>query len=154
MDGPVFHRYEIFDLPLALDDQPQRHRLDASRREPAAHLFPQDRTDAVANQPVQDTARLLGIHQITINRARVCKRFLDGRLGDLMEDHAPGALGVDLRRLEQMPRDGFALTVGVGGQIDFLCLLGQLLDLLDHFLLLVGHAVLGCEVILHIHRQL
>ena len=52
------------DLALALDDQPQRDRLHASRGKPAPHLVPQQRRDLVAHQPVQHAPRLLRIHQV------------------------------------------------------------------------------------------
>ena len=80
--------------------------------------------------------------------------FGDGRLGDLVEDHPLGALGLDLGRFHQVPGNGLAFAVGVGRQVDLGGVLRQLLELLDHRPLLIGHAVLGREIVLHIHREL
>ena len=44
--------------------------------------------------------------------------ILDGTLGDLVEGDAANAVVGKVERLLQMPGDGFAFTVRVGGQID------------------------------------
>ena len=65
----------------------QRHSLDAACREPAADFVPQQRGDLVTDQPVEDPARLLGVHERHIHLARTLKRPLYGRGGNFVEGH-------------------------------------------------------------------
>ena len=62
---------ERSDLALALDDQPQRHRLHAAADRRPLHPLPQQRADLVAHQPVEDAPRLLGIDQAHVDVAAV-----------------------------------------------------------------------------------
>ena len=55
---------------------------------------------------------------------------------------------------QQVPGDGLALAVGVGRQVDFARVRGRGLQVLDHVLLVVGHAVLGRKVVLDVDREL
>ena len=71
-----------------------------------------------------------------------------------MEDHALGQVRVDLGGFHQMPGNCFAFAVRVGGQVDLGVFLRQFLEFLDNRLLLVRHAILRREIILHIHRKL
>ena len=57
--GEVGDRDEALALGLALDDDPQRDRLDAPGREPAPDLVPEQLRDLVADQAVDDAAGLL-----------------------------------------------------------------------------------------------
>ena len=121
-DRPVLLGHERADLALAVADEPQRHGLHAPGREPAAHLVPQERADLVAHEPVEDAARLLGVDLLRVDLARVLEGLLDGAFGDLVEDHAAhlllglGRLAGEL--LGEVPADGLALAVRVGGQED------------------------------------
>jgi len=81
--------------------------------------------------------------------------LLDRPLGDLVEDHPPHLLarpGAQL--LGQMPADGFALAVGVGGEVDRTRVAGGQLQLLHDLLPGRQHLVLGLEALLHVHAQL
>src|SRR5208337_4732402 len=49
-DRPVFARDELFDLELAVADDPERDRLDAPGRARAGQLSPQDRREREADQ--------------------------------------------------------------------------------------------------------
>jgi hypothetical protein len=66
------------------------------------------------------------------------------------ESHPPSDLGVDLGGLHQMPGDGLAFTIRVGREVDLLRPMCQPLELLHDLFLLVRHAVLGLEVVVHI----
>ena len=154
MDGPILDRHERFDLTFSLDDQPERHRLNASRRQASAHLLPEDRADAVADQTIEHASRLLGVHQIHVDVARMRERFFDGGFGDLVKDDALRARRFDLCRLEQMPRNRFAFAVGIGCEINLFGFLRQLLEFFDDFFFLVRHAILRREAVVHIHRKL
>ena len=85
----------------------------------------------ITHQPVEHTARLLRVHQVLVDVARVLERFLHSALGDLVKCHPANALGFVAiflllflllgsvaEFLGQVPRDGFAFTVGVRRQID------------------------------------
>ena len=49
VDRPVFCLFERADLPLALDDEPQRHGLDAPGGKAAPHLVPKQGRDLVSH---------------------------------------------------------------------------------------------------------
>src|SRR3972149_2446449 len=63
-DGPVFACDEFFDLLLALDDEPQRRTLYTPGRQPAAHLFPQQRREVETHEVIERAPRLLGVDEI------------------------------------------------------------------------------------------
>ena len=74
VDAPVLDRREASDLALALDDQAERDRLDAAGRQAGLDPPPQQRGDLVADEPVEDPARLLGVEQLQVDLARVLRR--------------------------------------------------------------------------------
>src|SRR6184192_985330 len=124
LESPVLLRLERLDLALAVDDEPECDRLDATRGEAVADLLPKERRHRVADQPVDDPARLLSIHEVLIDLPRMLERFLDGGRGDLVEGD-PAQLGLwDLDDVGQVPGDGLALAVEVSGQPDMVRGLG------------------------------
>src|SRR5690606_40702584 len=99
----------------ALDDLADRHRLDAAGGEAEGDLLPEEGREPVADEPVEDAARLLRPHQAVVEGPGVLERALDGVAGDLVEDQAlVGNLG--LEQLQQVPTDRLALAVLVGGE--------------------------------------
>ena len=115
---PILFGDEVLDLPFALDDQAQGHRLHPARREPAAHLPPEQRTQVVPDQPVENAPRLLRVHQVHIDVTGMGKRLIHGIFGDLVEHHPLHLFRLQVQNLAQVPGDGLALTVGVGGEVD------------------------------------
>ena len=97
---------------------------------PLPHDLPQHRGDLVAEEAVEDAAGLLGVHQPAVEVAGRLQGGPDGAGGDLVEDQAahrhPG-----LEHLEQVPGDGLALPVLVGGQVELVGLLEQAAQLGD-----------------------
>ena len=73
MNFPVFFRDEGADLALALDHQFHRHRLHATGRQAAGDLRPEQRRNHVANHPIEEAPRLLGVDAIQIELARLGK---------------------------------------------------------------------------------
>ena len=95
LDAPVLLGEEGLDLLLAVADEPERHGLDAARREAVLDLLPEQGREVIADQAVEDAARLLGVDLGVVDLAR----RLDGvayRLGrDLVEhDALDGQLGL------------------------------------------------------------
>ena len=60
---PVFARDELFDLKLAVADEPQRDRLHAAGRTRARQLAPEHRREREADEIIQRAARQVGIDQ-------------------------------------------------------------------------------------------
>ena len=162
-DGPIFLGLEGFDLELALADEAQRDRLHAARRTRPRQLAPQHRREREPDQIVERAARQIGVHQFFVDGARMGDGIEHGRFRDRVEDDALHfGLAQDaalLERLQDMPGNGFALAVGVGGEdqrVGALHRIGDLLetllclgiDLPDHGKIGVGidRAVLGGQV--------
>ena len=151
---PVLDRLEGLDLPLALDDQPERGGLHAPGREPGADLLPQQGREVEAHQVIQRSPRLLRVHQVAGDLARVFQRFLHGAAGDLVEHDAVHGAVVEqaalAQRLAHVPADGFALTVGVGGEVEGIGALHRLGDGIEMpaiaLDLLVSHGEAGGRV--------
>ena len=121
LDGPVFLGLEGLDLGLAVAHQAQRHRLHAAGRAGARQLAPQHRREREADQIVERAAGEIGVDQRRIDVARGPERIQNGLLGDGVEGDA-----LDRRALLQglallqdaqdVPGDGLAFAVGVGGE--------------------------------------
>ena len=115
VDVPVGGGPEGHPLALTVDHQPGRDRLHAARRQPRHDLLPQHRGDLVAVQAVEDPSGLLGVDQVDVEVAGVGHGLGDGLRGDLVEHHPPGR-HLRLQLLQQVPGDGLALAVLIGGQ--------------------------------------
>ena len=153
LDGPVLLRLEGADLPLALDDQPERHGLHPAGGESGLDRPPEDRARLVAHQPVEDPAGLLRVHLPLVDLPRLVHRGEHGVSGDLLEQHPVHRdLGVDL--VGHVPGDRLALPVGVGGEVDGGGGLGRLLQLREGLRLSFNGDVLRLEPALHVHPQL
>src|SRR5207237_266549 len=154
LDRPVLLRREGADLPLALADDAHGHRLHAARRQPAAHLLPEERRELVADQAVEDAARLLGLEAVLVERPRVLDRLEHGLLGDLVEEHAVDVLPSRPELLGDVPGDRLALAGGVRREVDVLLVLGGALDLLEDLRLALDDVVLGLEVAVEVDAEL
>ena len=62
VNRPILLRNERANLLLALDDQPQGHRLDAPGGEAAPNFVPENRRNLVAHNAIEHAACLLRIH--------------------------------------------------------------------------------------------
>ncbi len=121
---------------------------------PAADLLPKQRREVEPHEIIERAAGLLGVDERLGQVARLPDGFLNRPLRDLVEDHAMHGLGVEhlaiLEHFEDVPRDRFALAVGVGRQIHRIGSLDGLDDLLDVLLVLVDELVLHREAMLWI----
>jgi hypothetical protein len=89
-DRPECLGLECADLVLPFHDQTKRDGLNASGRKAAHDFAPQKRRKFVSDETVEDPARLLGIHQIFINGARMFERIQDRFFGDLVKNNPFG----------------------------------------------------------------
>ena len=140
-DLPELFGLELLDLAFAVDDEADGDRLHPAGTQMLGELAAQQRAELVADDPVQEAAGFLRRHAVHINGAGAGKCTLHGRLGDLVERHAP-SLGVGQgQRLLQVPGDGLAFAVRVGGEIDRLGRRGLLLQPGQQFLAVLQDAV-------------
>ena len=151
---PVFLGLEGFDLLLAVVDDADGHALDAARRQTAPDFPPQEGAQLIAHQTVQHTAGLLGVEEVFVDGAGVGHALLHALLGDLIEGHAVGLVGVEAQDVGQMPADGFAFTVRVGRQQHTVGVLGLALQLFDELFLAFDADVLRRIVMLDVDAQL
>ena len=156
LDGPVFARLERLDFLLALDNQAQRRALHAPRRQPAGHLAPQQRRQVEADQVIERAPRLLRVDEVVRQAARVGDGLLHGALGNLVEHDAVHLLVFQrlllLQNLVQVPRDGLALAVGVGRQVQVVGALEAAQNVADMLAVAVNDFVLHREAVLGVHR--
>ncbi|MNY07964.1 hypothetical protein D3C86_1407910 [compost metagenome] len=84
---PGLGRLEGADFELAIDHDPQGHRLDAPGREVGLvrQAVAHDGAHLVADQPVQDAPRLLGVDQVHVEGTHLGERALEALAGDLVE---------------------------------------------------------------------
>ena len=104
---------------LAIADQLQRDRLHAPGAQPAADLVPEERADLVADEPIEDAARLLRVDHLLVDLGGMLERREHALLGDLVEHQAADLLPVARAELlGQVPADRLAFAVGVGRDED------------------------------------
>ncbi len=149
---PVLGGAEGDALALPLDDEAGGHRLHTAGRQARHDLLPQDRRDLVPVEAVEDAAGLLGVDQLLVQLARVGDGGPDRVLGDLVEDH-PVDRDLGLEDLLEVPGDGLALAVLIGGEEEFVGLGQQLLELLDLVLLVTVDDVDRLEVGVDVHAE-
>ena len=158
LDRPIFLRGEGLDLRLAFRDEPQRHRLHTAGRARALQLAPQNGREIEADQIIQSPAGLVGVDQMLIEIPRAIDRAQDGLFGDLVEDDA---FHIDIldrlfigQRLQQVPRDGLALAVRVGGKIKPVGGFDRLGDLVDPLLFVRQVLIDHVKIIVRDHRAI
>ena len=70
LERPVLAGREGVDLALPLDDEPDGDGLDAAGRQAGADLPAEQRAERVADEAVDDPARLLGVDEVRVDLAR------------------------------------------------------------------------------------
>ena len=88
-----------------------------------------------------------------VELAGVVDGALDRLLGDLVEDH-PLDRDLGLEHLEQVPRDGLALAVLIGGEVELVGVLEQPLELGDLLLLVRVDDVVRLEAVVDVDGEL
>lgn len=95
----------------------RRDGLHAPAESPEWDALAQQGRKFVADQAVQHTARLLCVHEVVIDLARVFERVFDRRRRNFVEFDAVRPVG-ELENVFQMPRNRLTLAVRVGRKID------------------------------------
>jgi hypothetical protein len=126
IDRPVFAGLEDLDLGFALADQAQRHRLHAAGRAAARQLAPQHRRQGEAHEIVERAAGHVGVDQRLVEVARMGDGVQHRLLGDGIESDAlyldAGQRLLAAQDVEHVPRDGFALAIRIGREIELAAL--------------------------------
>ena len=116
---PIFFRLEGLHFLLAIHYEPERNGLHSARGDPALDLVPQQRTDLVADKPIEDAPRLLGLEQVHIELGRVSDRFEDRRLRNGVEEDPVDLLPFGLKLFVDVPSDGFPFAIRVSGEVQY-----------------------------------
>ena len=139
-------------LTLTLTDQANRHRLHPPGRSRLIDRAPEHGRDLVAHETVEEPATFLGVHQAKVQRAGLGDGLGNGGRGDLVKDHAlDWDLGVE--HLLEVPRDGLALAVFVGGEVELVDFFEGRLQFRDNLLAVVRHDVDRFEVVVDVDTQ-
>ena len=145
-------RAERDPLPLPVHHQPGGDRLHPPGGQLGHDLLPQHGRDLVPVQPVQHPARLVRVDQAVVHLARVGDGPGDRLRGDLVEDH-PAVRHLGLEFLQQVPGDGLALAVFIGGEQEFVGVLEQALELGDLLALVAVHDEQRLEVVVDVDAE-
>ena len=136
----------------------KRRALHAARGQPGANFLPQQRREIESHQEIERAPRLLRVHEIDRQLAGLRHRLADRVLGDLVEYDALYLLALEcalgLQELVQVPRNGFALAVGVGREEQRFRLLQRARYGVDVLLVALDDLVLHREMVLRIDRAL
>ena len=89
-----------------------------------------------------------------VDGTRMLDSIENGRLGDLVEDNAPGVLGLESEHLEQMPCDGLSLAVFITCKPHDFTLRSLILEFLDLFHLVFGNLIQRREAMLHVDTEI
>ena len=144
---------EGHDLFFPFDDKTEGDALYAPGREFRLDLAPEDGGEFETDQPVENAARLLGVHEIHVDLPGMLNGFPYGVRGDFVVGDPPGAGGVEAEHLREVPGNGFTLAVGIGGQIDRLRLVGKGLEFLDDSGLVGRDLVFRPESVGDVHAE-
>ncbi len=113
VDRPVFFRDKSMDLLFPVNDNAYGNRLHTARRKPMADFLRKERAELVADEAVENAARLLGIDEVQVNAAGMFHSGLNTAFCYFIERHAVLVFRIQPEDIGKMPGNGFALAVGV-----------------------------------------
>ena len=117
------------------------------------YSLPKKGAELVSDYTVKDTARLLCVYEIDIDRAGLLDGSLDRGFCDLVEGYSFELIIGNIKCRSEMPGNSFSLAVRVGCKIYGLCSLCFFLELLDKIALAADIDILRCEVVFDIDRK-
>jgi hypothetical protein len=88
LNRPILLFIERLDQAFAFHDEPHGHALHAPGGKAVADLAPEERREFVAHEPVEHAPRLLGVHEIDVERARMFERSRIAFFRDLVKRDA------------------------------------------------------------------
>ena len=139
---------------LSVHHNPHGHALHPPCRQLRLDLLPKHRRDFKPVEPIQHPPGLLRFHEADVYVSGFLHSILDGFPGDLVEHHALDFHIRGRRKLfQQVPSDGFAFSVFVGGQIHRVHAAGQLFEAVDVLALVFIHHIDSFEVVVHIYAE-
>ena len=150
---PIFLRNESADLLLTLDNHTLCDRLHTARTQATLYVFPEQRTDLITYDTVKNTARLLRVDLIHIQRTGRLDGSLDSGFGDLIEGDAHDLLRGDAEHGGQMPGNRLPLAVRVGCQINTAGSLCLLADVADQIASAADVDIMRFKIVFNIHSQ-
>ena len=153
LDSPILNGNKAIDLLLALYDDLSRYRLNSACAESALDVLPKQGRDLISYDSVEDSSCLLSIDKTHIDISGLFDSRLYHALGDLVEGDSLRLFDRYSERSRKMPRDSLSLTVRVGCEIYFGCVLRFLLDLFDNITLAADIDVMSLEVIIDINAE-
>ena len=152
--APISCRDELHSLALPLHHDAHGHALHTPCRQLGPDLFPKHGRDFKPVETIQHSSGFLGFYQTDVYIAGFFNSVADGRLGYLVEHHALDFhIGGRRKLFQQMPSDGLAFSVFVGGQIDPIHAARQLLEAVDVLALVFVDHIDGFEVVVHIYAE-
>src|SRR6185312_746934 len=122
----------------------------------APHLLPKERREIESDEVIESAARLLRVHELRGDVARLGDRVANRVPSDLIENDAMDPLAAELtallENLGEMPGDRLAFAVGIGREQQSLRLAQAADDGLDVALALLEHLVLHGEAAIGVDR--
>ena len=154
VDRPVFPRLECADLVFSVHNQTHRDRLHSACGKSAADFAPEERAELIADDAVENAARLLRIDKIKVDLVRMRHTCLHTGFGDLIELDAVVLFGIEPEQLRQMPRNRFTLAVRVRCEPDARAFLCARFQILDNILFALHFDIGRLKIVLDIHAEL
>ncbi len=154
VNRPIFRNLKRFDFTFAITDQADSHGLDPAGAQATTHFLPKQRTQFVANNPVEDTTRLLRIDHILVNDPGMFYCFRYGCFGDLIELNPASVSRSYFQQCSQMPGNRFAFAVRVSCEINCFCLASQLEKFIRQGSFPADCDIFRFKAIIHINAEL
>ena len=150
---PVFLGHERLNFAFSVHDKPKRNGLHPARAQIALDFLTKHGRHLVADKPVEHAPRLLCVHQILIDGARVFKRGLHGVFAYFVKFDAHGRVGGNIEQSCNVPRNCLAFAVGVGCEQHRFCGARRFFKAFGNAFFVVHNDVCRLEIVFYVHRQ-
>ena len=147
---PIFLGLERTDLLLAVNYHAHRDALNAAGGKTAAYLLRNERAQAITDESVEYSSRLLCVDEIHVDGARMIHAVLDSGFGYLIESDSVLVLKIEVEQGRKVPRYRFSLAIRVGCEDNFIAFFNIFFQLADELLFSFYNGVFRREVMLDI----